>query len=104
MAKIQTIKPRLSTSLSRIKPLSTKDRRITGRALQSIRFSMWREDPHCAICHKITAHPYGYEIDHITPLDHGGSESKSNRQLLCADNGDIKGCHSTKTKDEATNG
>lgn len=46
-----------------------------------------------------------HEADHVVPLEQGGSNDMDNLQLLCAwfdVNGVKQGCHSAKTKNEAT--
>jgi 5-methylcytosine-specific restriction protein A len=65
--------------------------RIRGRALQSRRLSVWRTNPRCVKCHRLTRYPDGFELDHIIPLFKGGKDTQESCQLLC------KGCHSIKT-------
>ena len=101
MARLNTLKPRIQTGPGRLSVATTADNRITGRTLQAIRLDMWKQDPNCAECGRITAHPYGYEIDHIIPLHEGGADDETNRQLLCATDGDQIGCHDLKTQNEA---
>ena len=43
-------------------------KRITGRALQKRRLSVWTKDPCCAVCRRLTAFPRGFELDHVVPL------------------------------------
>ena len=46
----------------------------------------------CAVCCCTVDNKY--EIDHVVPLAHGGSNDLCNLQLLC------QGCHRKKTRDE----
>lgn len=71
--------------------------RITGRALQRRRLSVWTADPTCARCGKLTAYPSGFELDHRVPLFKGGDDTEDNCQVLC--NG-VNGCHEKKTADD----
>ena len=100
MARLKTSKPRIKTHPGRLPVATTKDTRLTGRRLQSIRLEMWKRDPNCAECGRITAWPYGFEIDHVVPLFEGGADDETNRQLLCATDGDQIGCHDLKTQTE----
>lgn len=98
MARLTTVKPRVATLPSRLRTATTKEQRTTGRALQDIRQQHWLKDPHCAECGRYVGFPNGFELDHIIPLYQGGTDTDDNRQILCADQGDIEGCHSKKTK------
>ena len=69
-------------------------KRITGRALQRRRLSVWRVNPYCAMCSSLVAFPDGFELDHIEPLHKGGQDTEDNCQVLCAPNG----CHAIKTR------
>lgn len=94
MPRLKTLQRNLEPLPKRIKTYTSSDRRITGPRLQKIRFNMWRDNPYCTMCNRITAHPYGYEIDHIVSLQHGGADDDHNRQLLCVE------CHAAKTKED----
>ncbi len=101
MGRLTTLRPRATSAQSRLRNSTTKDRRITGSKLQNIRFKMWKENPYCAICGKLTQYPYGFQIDHKIPLEQGGSESQENRQLLCTTVDEVEGCHEKKTREES---
>lgn len=94
MGRLKTLTQGLRSMPSRLSSQTTRDVRTTGRKLQAIRFAIWRKDQHCKHCGEITAHPYGYEIDHVVALEDGGRDVDSNRQLLCI------GCHDAKTRGE----
>lgn len=68
--------------------------RITGRALQKRRLSVWTKDPTCALCGRLTDYPSGFELDHRIPLFKDGEDTEANCQVLC--NG-VNGCHEKKT-------
>ncbi len=74
--------------------MKQEPKRITGRALQTRRLSVWRVNPHCAMCGRLVAWPHGFELDHIEPLHKGGEDTEDNCQVLCAPNG----CHDIKTR------
>ena len=96
MARLSTLKPRL-TNLNhhRLKTMKVADNRITGVTLQKRRFLMWKRDPRCVMCGRLTEFPHGFELDHKTPLFMGGEDTIENTQILCC--GD-DGCHRKKTK------
>lgn len=100
MGKLSTIASRVGLIGNRIPTDRSAARRTTGRTLQTIRFNMWKEDPHCARCGRITAYPYGFQIDHKIPLGSGGEDIDSNRQLLCVDEPNRDGCHTIKTRED----
>lgn len=92
---LTTLKTRLkAASLGRVAVLATKagaTPRETGRSWQRKRESvLLGSDCMCALC-KVAA---ATEVDHITPLEQGGSNDESNLQALCHD------CHAAKTKQE----
>lgn len=62
---------------------------------------MQRDRYTCAGCGSIRT---DHEVDHIVPLEQGGTDELSNLQLLCAwfdASGAKQGCHAAKTKAEA---
>ena len=67
------------------------DGRLRGRKLQAARLRIWSADPHCAMCRKLVAYPYGFELDHKQALFKEGSNDDDNMQVLCGD------CHDAKT-------
>lgn len=48
-------------------------------------------NPLCAMCDAQGIVKAGTEVDHVVPLEDGGSDSASNKQNLCAE------CHKVKT-------
>lgn len=92
---IATLKPRLSAaSLGRVTVLTTKagtTERERGRSWQRKRETiLLQTDCMCALCKVAQA----TEVDHIIPLEQGGSNDEINLQSLCAP------CHAEKTRQE----
>lgn len=89
-----------------VRPLHEPSKRIGGsadkRAPYSVRtrrrLKLWTQDPHCKACRVLTDYPYGFELDHITPLSQGGSDTEQNSQVLCLS------CHTIKTAAERRGG
>ena len=78
--KIRTIDTRKGASLA--------TERIRGYRLTGIRQRIsLRDDYVCQTCGRVTAQG---QVDHITPLCVGGSESDENRQWLCVECHDLK--------------
>lgn len=107
MPKLPSLKPMISAkvksntlgSLSEVQ--SSLKRTLTGRALQTMRFAKWKEDPHCKMCGRLVAYPGGFELDHVVPNASGGDDSPSNLQILCVDEFEPeKGCHAVKTRQD----
>lgn len=102
MPKLKTLKPRIQTLGSQVRPLQSRDysrgrtvgKRLDGRRLTELRYRMWLDDPHCTACSQLTRYPNGFELDHIVALVNGGSDTRDNRQLLCLD------CHRAKTRED----
>lgn len=95
MMTLTTIKPRLGfAKVSRVKTLDTKagtTQRERGRSWQRKREAiLLGSDCMCALCNVAAA----TEVDHIVPLEQGGSNDEINLQPLC------KECHLAKTKQE----
>jgi 5-methylcytosine-specific restriction enzyme A len=65
-------------------------KRITGRKLQQIRRSLFRERPFCEACGVSVA----VVVDHIRALVNGGLDEPTNRAALCRE------CHRIKTQDD----
>ena len=104
MARLQTLKPRLALATSKVKPIATRDKRITGTKLQDRRLRMWKANPHCAACGRYTLFPHGFELDHKVALYQGGYDTDENCQVLCVErrlDGTKGGCHVAKTAGEA---
>jgi 5-methylcytosine-specific restriction protein A len=69
-------------------------KRTTGEGLRRARNRILDRDEYtCRICHHLFS-PRNLEVDHITPLHLGGSDTDDNRQTLC------KACHKQKTDAE----
>ena len=103
---VKVLKPRLGTiDTRRTQSIKAGDRRLTGSALQAIRYREWLKSPTCAKCGRVVAYPKGFELDHIVPLWEGGQDVDANRQILCVYwdelTGEKKGCHADKTAEEA---
>jgi len=62
-----------------------------GTVWQKIRKSHLRKHPLCVSCKQLNIIKEGEEVDHILPLNDGGTHHPDNLQTLC------KSCHSTKT-------
>jgi len=98
MARLTMLKSRVQVQAGRLAALGPASKaaghRITGRALQTLRFRIWVDNPCCAMCGRVVVYPNGFDLDHIVALDNGGSNDDSNYQVLC--NGP-DGCHALKT-------
>ena len=95
MAKLSGLEKRLSTiDTSTGSQASTK--RVTGRRLTRSRGRIALRDGYtCQKCGQVVAI---FEIDHVIPLFQGGSDSDSNKQLLCCS------CHKEKSLEEIKGG
>ena len=94
------LKQRLQASrTSAVKGLDTKagaTERIRGRTWMDIRREVLLRDGYsCKVCGRVHA---SNEVDHIVPLEQGGSNDASNLQTLC---GGPAGCHTKKSAFEA---
>ena len=101
---LKTLKPRLQqVNLNRLATLDTKagtTTRIRGGVWMSIRKRVMLRDAFtCAKCGCIRR---DHEVDHITPLEQGGSNGDHNLQLLCSRHAGGVGCHAFKTAQEAS--
>lgn len=98
--KLQRLAPRLQTlKASRLPVLETKagaTPRIRGNPWAAIRRRIQLRDKFtCAGCGLVRA---DHEVDHIVPLEQGGSNDDGNLQLMCSG---PDGCHARKTAQEA---
>lgn len=65
--------------------------RIRGRALQTLRAKHFKANPLCVHCHAKGIIKLATELDHIKPLQDGGTYDSLNLQGLCSE------CHKVKT-------
>jgi 5-methylcytosine-specific restriction endonuclease McrA len=65
-------------------------KRLSGRALQERNARILRRDPLCRMCLASGRVAEAEQVDHIKPLEHGGSEQDSNLQGLCVECHEIK--------------
>lgn len=65
-----------------------------GRPWRRIRQAVLDEEPLCSVCGRRPAE----EVDHITPVERGGTDDRANLQGVCGD------CHDVKTQREAHGG
>jgi hypothetical protein len=103
MAKLRTLKPqvqhRTASGKTIEKARANIKRTLVGNRLQRERLALWTEHPHCAHCGRLVEYPHGFELDHVVPNAQGGTDDRSNLQILCVDEFDKdKGCHAVKTK------
>lgn len=104
--RLTALKPRVAAlrNTRAIQPAQTlSDRRISGRRLQDRRWRLWKKDPHCVDCGRLTEYPGGFELDHEVRLDQGGADEDFNCRIRCVHwdaNGMKAGCHAEKTKRE----
>lgn len=105
MARLSTLKPRLPMAPTRLPSMTTRENRMTGRALQARRLRIWTRNPRCACCDRLTAFPHGFELDHIVPLFQGGQDTDENCQVLCVErlpDGRKAGCHVVKSAEDGS--
>ena len=69
-------------------------KRIRGRKLQRIRAQAFSEMPLCVKCKEQGRVTAAEELDHVTALCKGGTDTPDNRQPLC------KACHKAKTAED----
>jgi 5-methylcytosine-specific restriction protein A len=83
---------------SQLKTLEAKagaTQRIRGTSWQNLRAEVFKRDGFkCVACERVLAMHHG-EVDHVTPLEQGGTNALHNLQLLCVP------CHAEKTAREA---
>lgn len=74
-------------SSDRSKEAQERSKHYNTKRWQKIRKRVLRRDPMCQMCEEEPSE----EVDHITPLSEGGTDSMENLQGLCTS------CHSKKT-------
>jgi 5-methylcytosine-specific restriction protein A len=72
-------------------PRVSAARRGYGRTWQNLRLLQLNAEPLCEHCKAEGRTTAGAEVDHIVPLNDGGTNEPGNLQTLC------KRCHSRKT-------
>lgn len=95
------LKPRLSTAPQRIAPADltvSTNKRTRGAGWMRTRARILRRD--CGLCQCAECKAAGrlrpaHEVDHVTPLEQGGSDDDSNLQAIAVE------CHKRKTAREA---
>lgn len=99
MGRLKTLPPRLKAAPTRVKTLEAKagsTERVRGRAWMTTRQRVALAYGYrCAACGCVWVSSRD-QIDHIVPLEQGGSNEDSNLHPLCDD------CHKAKTAGEAT--
>jgi 5-methylcytosine-specific restriction protein A len=65
--------------------------RMRGRRWVALRSTLLRKEPLCRFCRFQGRTSVAVEIDHVIPLEQGGSDAYDNLQPLCAS------CHLEKT-------
>ncbi len=58
-------------------------RTLVGRRRQVTRDQVAREQPWCPVCDEQGRMGLGTQLDHIVPISAGGSDERSNLQMLC---------------------
>lgn len=92
MSRLTGLKPRINSLHARTTALTTSTARTRGSRWMAIRKRvMTRDGGLCVHCRRAGRVTLGEEVDHITPLERGGTDNESNLQLLC------KACHCAKS-------
>ena len=98
MTKLKTLKPCVGVLGSKLATLGSGSRRAgsagirwTGRKLQEWRQRILTNEPLCRHCWAKGITTVAQEVDHIVPLEQGGTYSDDNAQPLCTP------CHQAKT-------
>ncbi len=95
MGRLTALKPRTAALGKRLSdaPVQVRER-LRGRPWSRIRQVILLRDPLCLACLRNGVTIASVEVDHIVPIEKGGSDDDSNLQGLCHD------CHTAKTADE----
>lgn len=96
--RLTTLKPRIATLPTTVRTIgevgSARSRRWSGRKLQALRARILQQDPRCRPCMEAGRLSVAEHVDHIVPLEHGGTYDDHNLQPICA------ACHKAKTARE----
>lgn len=98
MPRLQCIKPAVQMAPTRAVQSVSATERIRGNSWQAIRRRILARDRgvcQCEECKRTGAVKLAHEVDHVTPLDQGGSNGDANLQAINRD------CHALKTAAEA---
>lgn len=97
MSKVTMIRPRVAqVDTRRTASMTSETRRISGATRVSAKRRIYaRDGGRCQICHCVVDLSDS-ELDHRTPLQHGGDNHDDNLWTLCVP------CHAEKTKREAS--
>lgn len=92
MAKLTTLKPRLTTmNTFRVKPMASSDNRVTGRERVRLKRMVYQRDGgRCCLCNRIVSLGSS-EMDHRIALQFGGDNESVNLWTLC------RSCHDQKS-------
>jgi len=95
MGRLTALKPRTAALGKRLSdaPVQVRER-LRGRPWARKREGILLRDPLCKHCLRKGVTIAAVEVDHIVPVEQGGSDDDSNLQGLCHD------CHAAKTADE----
>lgn len=90
--KLTMLKPRLQVlNVTRLKSADARSRRWSGRKLQDWRKRILAAEPLCRHCAERGVTTAAEDVDHMVPLEFGGTYEDSNACPLC------KPCHKAKT-------
>jgi 5-methylcytosine-specific restriction endonuclease McrA len=96
--KLTMLKPRLAMLPAQLanspKPLSARSLRWSGRKLQELRERILSQEPLCRPCRLAGRTAAADHVDHIVPLEAGGTYEDGNLQPICTE------CHKEKTARE----
>lgn len=95
MAKLPTLQPRLKPTQSHTPKRNWGKGRGGGRWRKLRDEILARDNYTCQCCGRVGGR---LELDHIVNVAQGGTNDKSNLQILC------QSCHKTKTQSESTVG
>jgi 5-methylcytosine-specific restriction protein A len=92
---MKTLRPTITMSKPALATNSASTRRTRGTTWQAIRWRILARD--CGLCQpcKLAGRTTeATEVDHIAPLEIGGTDAEANLQSICQD------CHKAKTARE----